>query len=70
MTIAEFFLTISTQYQMDKWRKQRKISIKKLVIDLISNSQITIVGLFGRQWGELLNKIKIEILGLKGLTWP
>ena len=70
MTIAEFFLKISTQYQMDKWWKQRKISIKKLVIDLISNSQITIVGLFGRQWGELLNKIKNEILGLKGLTWP
>ena len=70
MTIAEFFLKISTQYQMDKWWKQRKMSIKKLVIDLISNSQITIVGLFGRQWGELLNKIKIEILGLKGLTWP
>ena len=69
MTIAEFFLKISTQYQMDKWWKQRKISIKKLVIDLISNSQITIVGLFGRQWGELLNKIKNEILGLKGLTW-
>ena len=70
MTIAEFFLKISTQYQMDKWWKQRKISIKKLVIDLISNSQITIVGLFGRQWGELLNKIKNEILRLKGLTWP
>ena len=70
MTIAEFFLKISTQYQMDKWWKQRKISIKKLVIDLISNSQITIVWLFGRQWGELLNKIKNEILGLKGLTWP
>ena len=70
MTIAEFFLKISTQYQMDKWWKQRKMSIKKLVIDLISNSQITIVGLFGRQWGELLNKIKKEILGLKGLTWP
>lgn len=70
MTIAEFFLKISTQYQMDKWWKQRKMSIKKLVIDLISNSQITIVGLFGRQWGELLNKIKNEILGLKGLTWP
>ena len=70
MTIAEFFLKISTQYQMDKWWKQRKISIKKLVIDLISNSQITIVGLFGRQWGELLYKIKNEILGLKGLTWP
>ena len=70
MTIAEFFLKISTQYQMDKWWKQRKISIKKLVIDLISNSQITIIGLFGRQWGELLNKIKNEILGLKGLTWP
>lgn len=70
MTIAEFFLKISTQYQMDKWWKQRKMSIKKLVIDLISNSQIAIVGLFGRQWGELLNKIKNEILGLKGLTWP
>lgn len=70
MTIAEFFLKISTQYQMDKWWKQRKMSIKKLVIDLISNSQITIVGLLGRQWGELLNKIKNEILGLKGLTWP
>ena len=70
MTIAEFFLTISTQYQMDKLWKQRKISIKKLVIDLISNSQITIVGLFGRQKGELLNKIKNEILGLKGLTLP
>ena len=70
MTIAEFFLKISKQYQMDKWWKQRKISIKKLVIDLISNSQITIVGLFGRQWGELLNKIKNETLGLKGLTWP
>lgn len=70
MTIAEFFLKISTQYQMDKWWKQRKMSIKKLVIDLISNSQITILGLFGRQWGELLNKIKNEILGLKGLTWP
>lgn len=70
MTIAEFFLKISTQYQMDKWWKQRKMSIKKLVIDLISNSQITIVGLFGRQWGELLNKITNEILGLKGLTWP
>ena len=70
MTIAEFFLKISTQYQMDKWWKQRKMSIKKLVIDLISNSQITIVGLFVRQWGELLNKIKNEILGLKGLTWP
>lgn len=70
MTIAEFFLKISTQYQMDKWWKQRKMSIKKLVIDLISNSQITIIGLFGRQWGELLNKIKNEILGLKGLTWP
>lgn len=70
MTIAESFLKISTQYQMDKWWKQRKMSIKKLVIDLISNSQITIVGLFGRQWGELLNKIKNEILGLKGLTWP
>ena len=55
---------------MDKWWKQRKMSIKKLVIDLISNSQITIVGLFGRQWGELLNKIKNEILGLKGWTWP
>lgn len=55
---------------MDKWWKQRKMSIKKLVIDLISNSQITIVGLFGRQWGELLNKIKNETLGLKGLTWP
>lgn len=55
---------------MDKWWKKRKMSIKKLVIDLISNSQITIVGLFGRQWGELLNKIKNEILGLKGLTWP
>lgn len=70
MTIAEFFLKISTQYQMDKWWKQRKMSIKKLVIDIISNSQITIEGLFGRQWGELLNKIKNEILGLKGLTWP
>lgn len=70
MTIAKFFLKISTQYQMDKWWKQRKMSIKKLVIDLISNSQITTVGLFGRQWGELLNKIKNEILGLKGLTWP
>ena len=39
MTKTEFFLTISTQNQEDKWWEPRKLTIRGLLVDPIPNSK-------------------------------
>ena len=43
VTKTEFLLTISTQYQADKWWESRKISVRGLLVDPIPTLQTNMV---------------------------
>ena len=61
VTKTEFLLTISTQYQADKWWELRKISVRGLLVDPIPTLQTNMVI---RIEGQRVRRITNKILGV------
>ena len=61
VTKTEFLLTISTQYQADKWWELRKISVRGLLVDPIPTLQTNMVI---RIEGQRVRRITNKILGI------
>ena len=61
MAKTEFLLTISTQYQADKWWELRKISVRGLLVDPIPTLQTNMVI---RIEGQRVRRITNKILGV------
>ena len=59
--VTEFLLTISTQYQADKWWELRKISVRGLLVDPIPTLQTNMVI---RIEGQRVRRITNKILGV------
>ena len=61
VTKTEFLLTISTQYQADKWWELRKILVRGLLVDPIPTLQTNMVI---RIEGQRVRRITNKILGV------
>ena len=65
VTRTELLLTISIQYQSDRWWEQRKILISLRVFQLIQH-QILRTSITRIEW-QTVRRITIEILSVRGL---